>query len=171
MNCTSNSDLQVAPRRLQRTTATTTIGTPFSSAAVHGHAHVSFIGYRGNFTPFSSAAVHGLTLAFHSSADLTHMASRSARSRQRRRDAPGKGRARPGRGLLVLAAAAGRERARPADATRGPPALVLPGGHTIRGDQQGHLLLRERVAPQSEVIRAIFWEDSPCCEAPHHTAL
>ena len=32
-----------------------------------------------------------------------------------------------------------------------------------RGDQ-GHLALMERAAPQSEVIRAIVWEDSPCCE-------
>ena len=23
---------------------------------------------------------------------------------------------------------------------------------------------RERIVPKSEVIRAIFWEDSPCCE-------
>ena len=28
-------------------------------------------------------------------------------------------------------------------------------------------MLRERVATQSEVIRTIFLEDSPCCEAPH----
>ena len=38
----------------------------------------------------------------------------------------------------------------------------LPGGRTTRGDQ-GHLMLRERVVPQSEVIRAIVLEDSPCC--------
>ena len=28
---------------------------------------------------------------------------------------------------------------------------------------QGHLMLRERFAPQSKVIRVIFLEDSPCC--------
>ena len=28
-------------------------------------------------------------------------------------------------------------------------------------------MLGWRVAPQSEVIRAIFWEDRPCCGAPH----
>ena len=26
---------------------------------------------------------------------------------------------------------------------------------------------RERIAPQSEVIRVIVLEDSPCCEVPH----
>ena len=34
--------------------------------------------------------------------------------------------------------------------------------HTTRGDQ-GHLMPRERVAPHSEVIRAVVLEDSPCC--------
>ena len=29
-------------------------------------------------------------------------------------------------------------------------------------------MLRERVAPQFEVIRVIVLEDSPCCEVPHH---
>ena len=29
-------------------------------------------------------------------------------------------------------------------------------------------MLRERVAPQSEVIGAIVWEDSPCCEGCPH---
>ena len=28
-------------------------------------------------------------------------------------------------------------------------------------------MLRERVVPQSEVIRAILLEDSPCCGVPH----
>ena len=28
-------------------------------------------------------------------------------------------------------------------------------------------MLGERVAPQSEVIRVIVLEDSPCCEVPH----
>ena len=28
-------------------------------------------------------------------------------------------------------------------------------------------MLRERVAPHSEVIRVIVLEDSPCCEVPH----
>ena len=32
-------------------------------------------------------------------------------------------------------------------------------------------MLRERVAPQSEVIRAIVLEDSPCCEVPLCSAL
>ena len=39
-------------------------------------------------------------------------------------------------------------------------------GNTARGDR-GHLVLRERVAPQSEVIRAILSEDSPRCGGPH----
>ena len=30
-------------------------------------------------------------------------------------------------------------------------------------DDQGHLMLRKRIVPQSEVIRAIFLEDSPRC--------
>ena len=30
-------------------------------------------------------------------------------------------------------------------------------------------MLRERVAPQSEVIRVIVLEVSPCCEVPHHS--
>ena len=38
-----------------------------------------------------------------------------------------------------------------------------------RGDS-GHLMLRKRIAPQSEVIRAIALEDSPCCGAPHRVA-
>ena len=41
-----------------------------------------------------------------------------------------------------------------------------PGGHTTRGCQ-GHLMLRERVSPQSEVIWAIFWGDGPCYGVPH----
>ena len=41
----------------------------------------------------------------------------------------------------------------------------IPEGHTARGDQ-GHLMPRERAAPQSEVIRVMFLEDSPCCGAP-----
>ena len=32
-------------------------------------------------------------------------------------------------------------------------------------------MLRERVAPQSEVIRVIILEDSPCCEVPHRDVL
>ena len=28
-------------------------------------------------------------------------------------------------------------------------------------------MLRERILPQSEVIRAIVLEDSPCCGVPH----
>ena len=35
-------------------------------------------------------------------------------------------------------------------------------GHTTRGDY-GYLMLRERIAPQPEVIRAVLLEDSPCC--------
>ena len=35
-------------------------------------------------------------------------------------------------------------------------------GRTARGDQ-GHSMLGERIAPQSEVIRAMLLEDSPCC--------
>ena len=31
-------------------------------------------------------------------------------------------------------------------------------------------MLRERVAPQSEVIRVIVLEDSPCCAGPHRLA-
>ena len=31
---------------------------------------------------------------------------------------------------------------------------------------RGHLMLRERVAPHSEVIRPILLEDSPCCWVP-----
>ena len=34
--------------------------------------------------------------------------------------------------------------------------------HTNR-DDQGHLILRKRVAPHSEVIRVIDLEGSPCC--------
>ena len=41
------------------------------------------------------------------------------------------------------------------------------GGHTTRGDQ-GHLMLGERIAPYSEVIRAMVLEDSPCCGGPQH---
>ena len=33
----------------------------------------------------------------------------------------------------------------------------------VSGGVEGHLMLGERVAPQSEVIRAIVLEDSPCC--------
>ena len=40
-------------------------------------------------------------------------------------------------------------------------------GNTTRG-VQGHLMLRERVAPQSEVIRAIVSGDSPCCRLSSH---
>ena len=43
---------------------------------------------------------------------------------------------------------------------------ISPWAHTTRGDQ-GHLMLKERVAPQPEVIRAIVSEGSPCCEAQH----
>ena len=43
-------------------------------------------------------------------------------------------------------------------------ALVVPGqAHTARGDQ-GHLMPRERIAPQSEVIGAVVLADSPYCE-------
>ena len=45
-------------------------------------------------------------------------------------------------------------------------ATKVTGGRTTRGGQ-GHLVLREHIAPQSEVIRAIFLEDSPCCGGPH----
>ena len=41
-----------------------------------------------------------------------------------------------------------------------------PGGRTIRGDQ-GHLMLGERIASQSEVIRAISSGYSPCCGVAH----
>ena len=40
-----------------------------------------------------------------------------------------------------------------------------PGGHTIRGDQ-GHLMLGEHVASQSEVNRAIVSGYSPCHGVP-----
>ena len=40
-----------------------------------------------------------------------------------------------------------------------------PGGRTIRGDQ-GHLILGQRIASQSEVIRAIVSGDRPCCGVP-----
>ena len=39
-------------------------------------------------------------------------------------------------------------------------------GRAIRGDQ-GHLMRGERIASQSEVIRAIVSGHSPCCGAPH----
>ena len=39
------------------------------------------------------------------------------------------------------------------------------GWRIIRGDQ-GHLMLREHIIPQSEVIRAMFLEHSPCCGVP-----
>ena len=41
-------------------------------------------------------------------------------------------------------------------------------GRTIRGDSR-HLMRMECIAPQSEVIRAILLEDSPCCGSccPH----
>ena len=38
--------------------------------------------------------------------------------------------------------------------------------HTTRG-AQGHLMLGEHIVPQSEVIRAILSEDSPCCRVAH----
>ena len=38
----------------------------------------------------------------------------------------------------------------------------VPGGRTIRGDW-GHLMPMDRILPQSEVIRAIVVEYSPCC--------
>ena len=41
-----------------------------------------------------------------------------------------------------------------------------PEGRTTRGDQ-GHLMLGERILPQSEVIRAIVLEGSPCCGVRH----
>ena len=45
------------------------------------------------------------------------------------------------------------------------PEKVLQPTGAIRGNQ-GHLMLKERIAPQSEVIRAILLEDSPCCGGP-----
>ena len=42
---------------------------------------------------------------------------------------------------------------------------ISTAGHTTRGDQ-GHLILRQLNMPQSELIRAIFLEDSPCCGVP-----
>ena len=39
-------------------------------------------------------------------------------------------------------------------------------GHTFRGGQ-GHLMLRDLILPQSEVIRAILLEYSLCCGVPH----
>ena len=45
------------------------------------------------------------------------------------------------------------------------PRSWVVGRPTTRGDQ-GHLMLRERVAPQFEVIRIKILEDSPCCEVP-----
>ena len=44
--------------------------------------------------------------------------------------------------------------------------LTTCAAHTARGGQ-GHLVLRERTAPQSEVTRAMLLEDSPCCGVPH----
>ena len=46
----------------------------------------------------------------------------------------------------------------------GPPGPGTSGseGRTTRGDA-GHLMLRERAVPQSEVMRAILLEGSPCC--------
>ena len=44
--------------------------------------------------------------------------------------------------------------------------LACTAGHTTRGGQ-GHVMRRDRVAPQFEVIRAIVLEGSPCCEVPH----
>ena len=40
-----------------------------------------------------------------------------------------------------------------------------PEGHRTRGES-GHLIPRKRVAPHSEVIRAIVLEGSPCSEGP-----
>ena len=57
------------------------------------------------------------------------------------------------------ARALGDLRAEHAD-DRGVDHLAALGGRTIRGDQ-GHLVLGERIAPQSEVIRAILSGDSP----------
>ena len=44
-----------------------------------------------------------------------------------------------------------------------------PGGRTIRGDW-GHLMLGERIASQSEVLRAIMSGYSPCCGVPNQGA-
>ena len=44
--------------------------------------------------------------------------------------------------------------------------ITWSGLHNARGDW-GHLMLRERIGPQSEVTRAIILEDSPCCGVPH----
>ena len=44
---------------------------------------------------------------------------------------------------------------------------TAPGGRTIRGGQ-GHFGARQRVLSQSEAIRAILLEYSPCCEGPAH---
>ena len=58
-----------------------------------------------------------------------------------------------------MAAAVGRRAGpsgRRSDRPRGPAEE-----RTARG-YWGHLMLRERIAPQSEVIRAILLEDSPC---------
>ena len=55
----------------------------------------------------------------------------------------------------------------PAQSAR--PSPPAPAGRTTRGDS-GHLMLRERVVPQSEVTRAVFLEDSPCCGASHRPA-
>ena len=40
--------------------------------------------------------------------------------------------------------------------------LEQPGNIPARSLQTGGRWQRERVAPQSEVIRVIFWRDSPC---------
>ena len=55
---------------------------------------------------------------------------------------------------------------RPSAPTRTAPRRpAAPEGYATRGDQ-GHLMLWERIVPQSEVIRAIFVEDSLCCGFP-----
>ena len=59
-------------------------------------------------------------------------------------------------------------RTRVAASCRKPPAgrATAAYGHTTRGDW-GHLMLKERIVQQSEVIRFILLEDSPCCWVTH----
>ena len=60
----------------------------------------------------------------------------------------------------------GHVRVEPSDVVVQLQGLALLRAHTTRGGQ-GHLMLGERIVPQSEVIRAVLLEDSPCCGVPH----
>ena len=60
--------------------------------------------------------------------------------------------------LRAGAARAGATRADPPELLRGTQSELIPGLFAAQ---------KERIAPQSEVIRAIVLEGSPCCEVPH----